>query len=89
MDSLSSFPHISAVQLNTEACLTLVFEMGTSEPSPYDRPYMGNYLVFIKLTIFSSVETFIYTISFNIFIINIKQNKVINNAKDEKNIRNI
>jgi len=50
---------------------------------------MGIYLVFIKLTIFSSVETFIYTISFNIFIINIKQNKVINNAKDEKNIRNI
>ena len=38
MDSLLEFPPKKVVQSSTEAGLTAVFEMGTGEPDPYDRP---------------------------------------------------
>ena len=38
MDSFPRFPYKSTVQLETEACLTSEFEMGSGEPSPYGRP---------------------------------------------------
>ena len=50
MDSLSGFPR-NAVLADTEACLTSVFEMGTGDPSPYDRPRISSISRFKKVTI--------------------------------------
>ncbi len=51
MDSFSTFPR-NAVPTETEACLTTVFEMGTGDPSSYDRPMGRSYEGFIKVIIF-------------------------------------
>ena len=38
VDSFSRLPYESTVRLETEACLTSEFGMGSGEPSPYGRP---------------------------------------------------
>lgn len=48
-DSLPEFPR-NAVQSDTEARLTSVFEMGTGEPHPYGRPRILNHGLFIKIS---------------------------------------
>jgi hypothetical protein len=50
VDSLPIFPR-NAVHTGTEACLTSVFEMGTGEPRPYDRPEWLDMVPFIKIAI--------------------------------------
>jgi hypothetical protein len=50
VDSLLNFPH-NAVQSNTEAHLTSVFEMGTGEPRPYGRPLVPDEALFINITL--------------------------------------
>ena len=50
MDSLPGFPR-KAVHPGTETRLTAVFEMGTGEPSPYDRPLLRNPELFIKVSL--------------------------------------
>ena len=45
------FPYISTVPNKTEAFLTAEFEMGSGEPSSYDRPILSVSRSFIKLSL--------------------------------------